>query len=267
MLYISVLKLGFLAGRGGRATGRREREYITLIQEGHRFTHTRTGQGFTCGNTTERRGMMYERLVEAIVNMREAEAMSCAKELLDKGENPLKIMEQCREAVEIVGAQFEKGEYFLPELMMAGHMLAEISNMVKPVLSKGLEVKRIGKVLIGTVEGDVHDIGKNIVTFLLDANGFEVMDIGIDVPPEKFVSAIKDFSPQVVGLSGLLTIAFDSMKKTVQAIEKAGLRSKVKIMIGGGQTNEKIKEYAEADAYGKDAMAGVLLAKQWVGEK
>ena len=210
---------------------------------------------------------MFEKLVEAIVEMREAEAMDCAKELLDKEEDPLKIMEQCRKAVEIVGAQFEKGEYFLPELMMAGHMLAEISNMVKPVLSKGLEFKRIGKILIGTVEGDVHDIGKNIVTFLLDANGFEVMDIGIDVPPEKFVAAIKDFSPQVVGLSGLLTIAFDSMKKTIQAIEKAGLRDRVKIMIGGGQTSEKIKEYAGADAYGKDAMAGVLLAKQWVGVK
>ena len=210
---------------------------------------------------------MYERLVDAIVNMRETEAMDCAKELLDKGEDPLKIMEHCRKAVEIVGEQFEKGEYFLPELMMAGHLLAEISNMVKPVLSKGLGVKRIGNVLLGTVEGDVHDIGKNIVVFLLDANGFEVMDIGIDVPPEKFVAAIKEFDPHVVGLSGLLTLAFESMKKTVQAIEKAGLRDKVKIMIGGGQTSERIKEFAGADAYGKDAMAGVLLAKQWMGVK
>ena len=210
---------------------------------------------------------MYERLAEAIVNMRETEAMDCAKELLDKGEDSLKIMEHCRKAVEIVGERFEKGEYFLPELMMAGHLLAEISNMVKPVLSKGLGIKRIGKVLLGTVEGDVHDIGKNIVVFLLDANGFEVMDIGIDVPPEKFVAAIKEFDPHVVGLSGLLTLAFESMKKTVQAIEKAGLRDKVKIMIGGGQTSEKIKEYTGADAYGKDAMAGVLLAKQWMGVK
>jgi methanogenic corrinoid protein MtbC1 len=210
---------------------------------------------------------MYERLVEAIVKMNEDEAMTAAKELLDKGDDPLKILEQCRKAVEIVGAQFEKGECFLPELMMAGHMLGEISNLVRPVLSKGLEVKRIGKVLIGTVEGDVHDIGKNIVTFLLDANGFEVMDIGIDVPPEKFVEAIKSFSPQVVGLSGLLTIAYDSMKKTVEAVNEAGLRDKVKIMIGGGQMSDKVKEYAGADAYAKDAMAGVVLAKQWIGGK
>jgi methanogenic corrinoid protein MtbC1 len=210
---------------------------------------------------------MFERLVKAIVEMREEEAMALVKELLDKKEDPLKIMEQCKKAVEIVGARFEKGEYFLPELMMAGHMLTEISNTVKPVLSKGLEVKRIGKVVMGTVEGDVHDIGKNIVNFLLDANGFEVIDIGIDVPAEKFVQAIRDFSPQVVGLSGLLTLAYDSMKKTVQAIERAGLRNKVKIIIGGGQVNDTIKEYAGADAYGKDAVAGVLLAKQWMGVK
>ena len=210
---------------------------------------------------------MYEKLVEAIVKMDEDEAMRAAKELLDKGDDPLKILEQCRKAVEIVGAQFEKGECFLPELMMAGHMLGEISNLVRPVLSKGLEIKRIGQVLMGTVEGDVHDIGKNIVTFLLDANGFEVMDIGIDVPPEKFVEAIKSFSPQVVGLSGLLTIAYDSMKKTVEAVKAAGLRDKVKIMIGGGQMSDKVKEYAGADAYAKDAMAGVVLAKQWIGGK
>lgn len=210
---------------------------------------------------------MFERLVKAIVEMREEEAMALVKELLDKKEDPLKIMEQCKKAVEIVGARFEKGEYFLPELMMAGHMLTEISNRVKPVLSKGLEVKRIGKVVMGTVEGDVHDIGKNIVNFLLDVNGFEVIDIGIDVPAEKFVQAIRDFSPQVVGLSGLLTLAYDSMKKTVQAIERAGLRNKVKIIIGGGQVNDTIKEYAGADAYGKDAMAGVLLVKQWMGVK
>jgi methanogenic corrinoid protein MtbC1 len=193
--------------------------------------------------------------------------MASVKELLNKREDPLKIMEQCKKAVEIVGARFEKGEYFLPELIMAGHMLTEISNRVKPVLSKGLEIKRIGKVVMGTVEGDVHDIGKNIVNFLLDANGFEVIDIGIDVPAEKFVQAIRDFSPQVVGLSGLLTLAYDSMKKTVQAIERAGLRNKVKIIIGGGQVNDTIKEYAGADAYGKDAMAGVLLVKQWMGVK
>jgi len=106
---------------------------------------------------------MYEKLVEAIVKMDEEEAMTAAKALLDNGDDPLKILEQCRKAGEIVGAQFEKAEYFLPEFMMAGHMLGEISNLVKPVMSKGFEVKRIGKVLMGTVVGDVHDIGKNFL--------------------------------------------------------------------------------------------------------
>jgi 5-methyltetrahydrofolate--homocysteine methyltransferase len=208
---------------------------------------------------------MYEKLVEAIVGMREEEAMDYAKKLLDQGEDPVKILEESRKAAETIGAQFEKGDCFLPELMMVGHMVGEISKMVKPVLSKGPERKRIGKVLMGTVEGDVHDLGKNIVTFLLDVSGFEVMDIGVDVPPEKFIEAIRGFGPQVVGFSGLLTIAIESMKKTIQAMEGADLRDRVKIMIGGSQMSDRVKEYVGADAYGKDAMAGVSLAKQWVG--
>jgi 5-methyltetrahydrofolate--homocysteine methyltransferase len=127
--------------------------------------------------------------------------------------------------------------------------------------------KKLGRVVIGTVKGDIHDIGKNIVTFLLDANGFEVRDLGVDVSPLKFVEAIRDFRPQVVGLSGFLTLAFDAMKETVEAIKAAGLRDGVKIMIGGGQVNNKIQEYAGADAYGKDAVTGVSLAKKWVGAK
>jgi 5-methyltetrahydrofolate--homocysteine methyltransferase len=166
-----------------------------------------------------------------------------------------------------VGKRFEAGEYFLPELLMAGEMMNQISEMVKPKLKGDVASKKQGKVLMGTVEGDTHDIGKNIVSFLLDVNGFEVRDIGIDAPPRKFVEEIKDFKPQVVGLSGLLTLAYDSMKNTVQAIEKAGLRNSVKIMIGGGQMSETVREYAGADAFGKDAMEGVTLAKKWIGIK
>jgi len=118
---------------------------------------------------------------------------------------------------------------------------------------------------MGTVKGDIHDIGKNIVTFLLETNDFEVLDIGIDQSPQRFVEAIREFQPQVVGMSGLLTLAFDSMKETVQAIEDAGLRSRVHIMIGGGQITEKVKDYTGADAFGPDAVAGVRLAKEWIG--
>jgi 5-methyltetrahydrofolate--homocysteine methyltransferase len=123
----------------------------------------------------------------------------------------------------------------------------------------------MGRVLMGTVDGDIHNIGKDIVSFLLDVNGFKVRDIGVDVSPEKFVEEIKDFQPQVVGMSGLLTLAYDSMKNTVQAITDAGLRDSVKIMIGGAPMSEKVKEYAGADAYGKDAIVAVTLVKEWVG--
>jgi len=150
-------------------------------------------------------------------------------------------------------------------LIMAGEMLTKISGIVKPLLEEATESKKGGKVLIGTVEGDIHDIGKDIVTFMLDVNGYNVLDLGIDISPAKFVEAIKDFQPQVVGLSGFLTLAFDSMAATVKAITEAGLRDKVRIMIGGGQIDEVIKEYTGADAYGLDAIAAVNLTKGWIG--
>src|SRR5512139_3662561 len=199
---------------------------------------------------------MSKELVNAIADMEEEQALNLARELLARKTDPIVILDDCRSAMEIVGQRYEAGTYFLPELMMAGEMLAEIGEIVKPELTKSQEVQRHGKVLIGTVKGDIHDIGKNIVTFMLDANGFEVKDLGVDIPAEKFVEAIKEFQPQVVALSGFLTLAFDAMKDTVGAIQAAGLRDGVKIMIGGGQVNDKIQEYAGADAYGRDAMAG-----------
>jgi 5-methyltetrahydrofolate--homocysteine methyltransferase len=119
--------------------------------------------------------------------------------------------------------------------------------------------------LIGTVAGDIHDIGKDIVTFMLDVSGYDVLDLGIDVPISTFVEKTREFQPRVLGLSGFLTLAFDSMKKTVEALEQAGLRDKVKIMIGGGQIDDEVRSYARADAYGKDAVAAVNLCRQWIG--
>jgi 5-methyltetrahydrofolate--homocysteine methyltransferase len=208
---------------------------------------------------------MTDSLVQALVEMKEAEALQTARQLLDQGVAPLDILGSCSKAMEVVGQRFEKGIYFLPHLMMAGEMLKEISNLIKPLIQEQKTGDQGGKVLIGTVEGDIHDIGKNIVVFLLEANGFQVRDIGINQKPAKFVEAIKEFQPKVVGMSGLLTLAFDSMKKTVQAIEEAGLRKAVRIVIGGGVVTEKIKDYSGADAYAPDAMAGVRLCKQWIG--
>jgi methanogenic corrinoid protein MtbC1 len=210
---------------------------------------------------------MSDKLVHAIADMREEEALKLVKEMVESGAEPMAILDAAREAMGIVGQRYEEGTYFLPELMLSGEMLNQITDILKPELAKLPEIKRHGKVLIGTVRGDIHDIGKNIVTFMLDVNGFEVLDLGVDVSPQQFVEAIQDFGPQVIGLSGFLTLAFDTMKETVEAIEKAGLRDGVKIMIGGGQVNEEIQKYAGADAYGRDAMAGVSLARKWLGAR
>lgn len=210
---------------------------------------------------------MSKELVNAIADMREEEALKLVREMVEGGSEPMAILDAAREAMAIVGQRYDTGMYFLPELILAGEMMNQITDLVKPELAKLPEVKRLGKVVIGTVAGDIHDIGKNIVSFMLDVNGFEVLDLGVDVSPQKFVEAIRDFQPQVVGLSGFLTLAFDVMKETVEAIKTAGLRDKVKIMIGGGQVNEEIRNYAGADAYGKDAMAGVSLAQHWVGAR
>jgi methanogenic corrinoid protein MtbC1 len=204
-------------------------------------------------------------LVEAITDMREEDAVRTAQEMLDRGSSPIAVLDQCREAMTIIGQRFEAGDCFVPELILAGEILRQISDVVKPKLTQTAEAKKIGRVVIGTVEGDIHDIGKDIVTFMLDVNGFDVHDLGVDVPAAKFVEEVKAFRPQVVGLSGFLTLAYDPMKNTVQALKDAGLRDSVKIMIGGGQIDDQIRQYTNADAYGKDAMAAVALAKGWVG--
>jgi methanogenic corrinoid protein MtbC1 len=210
---------------------------------------------------------MSKKLVNAIADMKEEEALNIVKKMVEDRSEPKAILDSAREAMDIVGQRYEKGDYFLPELMLAGEMMTQITDLIKPELAKLPAVETLGKVLIGTVHGDIHDIGKNIVTFMLDINGFEVLDLGVDVSPQKFVEAIKDFKPQVIGLSGFLALAFDAMKETVETINTAGLRDQVKIMVGGGQVNKEISKYAGADAYGKDAMAGVTLAKEWVGAK
>jgi 5-methyltetrahydrofolate--homocysteine methyltransferase len=203
-------------------------------------------------------------LTKAIADLEEKEALQLAKQWLDAGKDPNAILDESRKGMETVGQRFADGTYFLPELIYSGEILKGISEIVKPKLKQEVKTARRGKVIIGTVAGDIHDIGKDIVVFMLDVNGFEVIDLGVDVPVEKFVDAIKNSGAPVVGLSGFLTLAFDSMKQTIDAIKKAGLRDKVKIMIGGGQIDEEIKKYTGADAYGRDAMAGVSLAKGWI---
>ena len=206
-------------------------------------------------------------LITALADLKEEEALKIVEEKLNAGEDPFKILEDVRRGMEIVGNRFAKNEYFISDLLYAGEILRVVTEKVKPKLAIAKEAKLLGKVIIGSVAGDIHDIGKNIVVFMLEVNGFEVHDLGVDVPPEKFVEKIKETGATIVGLSGFLALAFDAMKQTIQAIKDAGLRDKVKVMIGGGQITEEIRKYTGADAYGKDAMAGVSLAKKWVGTK
>ena len=208
---------------------------------------------------------MVKELANTLADLKEEEALKIVKDRLGAGEDPLKILDDARKGMEVVGKRFADSEYFIPDLVYSGEILKEITEVVKPKLAKAEETKRLGKVVLGTVAGDIHDIGKNIVVFMLDVNGFEVYDLGVDVPSQQFVDKMKETNAGIVGLSGFLTLAFDSMKNTVEAITAAGLRGKVKIMIGGGQIDEEVKKYTGADAYGKDAMAGVSLAKKWVG--
>jgi methanogenic corrinoid protein MtbC1 len=205
--------------------------------------------------------------VNLLADLKEDEVLKLTKQRLDAKEDPLKILEDARKGMEIVGKRFAGGEYFLPELVFSGELLTQVTNLVKPHLKSDATVKKIGKVVIGTVAGDIHDIGLNIVDFMLDVNGFEVTNLGVDVSAEKFVKTMQETKAPVLGLSGFLTPAFDAMKETVEALEKAGMRKNIKIMIGGGQMDDEVRKYAKADAFGKDAMAAVALAKQWYGVK
>jgi methanogenic corrinoid protein MtbC1 len=205
--------------------------------------------------------------VNLLADLKEDEVLKLTKQRLDAKEDPLKILEDARKGMEVVGKRFAGGEYFLPELVFSGELLTQVTNLVKPHLKSEATVKKIGKVVIGTVAGDIHDIGLNIVDFMLDVNGFEVTNLGVDVSVDKFVKTMQETKAPVLGLSGFLTPAFDAMKETVEALEKAGLRKNIKIMIGGGQMDDEVRKYAKADAFGKDAMAAVALAKQWYGVK
>lgn len=208
------------------------------------------------------------RLVRLLSDMEEDEALALARQMLDSGFDPLQVLELCREAMDIVGKRYQEQEYFLTELMLAGEMLTEISSMAKPLIldrgDEGRSSKRKGTVLIGTVHGDLHDIGKNIVTFMLEIDGYEVIDLGVDVPIQKFITAIEEHKPPVVALSGFLTLAFDAMKETIEAFETSGIRNDFKVMIGGGQIDENIQKFTGADAFGRNAVDAVTLCNQWM---
>lgn len=203
--------------------------------------------------------------VNEIVELNENNVNELVKKRLENNEDPLKIMDDVKKAMKIIGDKFSNKEYFLPELIMSGEILRQIFEALGPKLKDAQSTeKKKGKVLLGTVAGDIHDIGKDVVKFMLDVNGFDVLDLGVDVPHEKFIESLKEFKPKVLALSGFLTLAFDSMKEIIQKINEAGLRDTVKIMIGGGTLDERIVEYVDADAYGDSAVDAVNLATKWM---
>jgi 5-methyltetrahydrofolate--homocysteine methyltransferase len=206
-------------------------------------------------------------LVKLLSDLKEPEALEFVDNALAKGVDPMALLDEAKEGMNVVGQRFAAEDYFIPDLIFSGEILKLVVAKLEPHIKakKGKKADRIGKVIIGTVAGDIHDIGKDLVAFMLDVSGFEVLNLGINVPVEKFVDAIKTSDSTIVGLSGFLTLAFDSMKDTVDAIKAAGLRDQVKIMIGGGQINEQVKSFTGADAYGKDAVAAVKLAQGWIG--
>ena len=209
---------------------------------------------------------MKETLVNTIADLNEEEAMNLVCSMLDAGESPQDILNATSEAMRIVGTRFDEKEYFLPELIIAGDMMKQIAEVVKPRLAtKDTQTKRLGTIVLGTVAGDIHDIGKDVVRFMLDANNFEVHDLGVDVPAATFIDKIREVQPDIVGLSGFLTMAFEQMKITVEAIKEAGLRDQVKIMIGGAIMDSEAAQYIGADAYGANATAAVKLAQSWTG--
>jgi 5-methyltetrahydrofolate--homocysteine methyltransferase len=208
---------------------------------------------------------MSKELTDAIVGMDETEAMRLVGAMLDAGADPSEVLEEAKAAMTVLGDRFECEEAFIPELIMGGEIMKGIAEELKPRIKGEATAETRGTIVLGTVAGDIHDIGKDVVVLMLDVNGYEVHDLGIDVPVERFVAAIDELKPQVVGLSGLLTLAFDSMKATVDGIAAAGRRDQVKIMIGGSPVDEQVCTYTGADGWGRDAAAALRLAAEWTG--
>jgi len=205
-----------------------------------------------------------QELIAAITNCKKDEALRITEELLTEKVEPEQILEYSRTAMQIVGDRFEAGEYFLPELMVSGDILGAIAEVLKPFLKGMSTEEKFGKIVFGTVAGDIHDIAKDIVVSMLDINGFEVIDLGVDVAVEKFVEAVKEHQAQMVGLSGFLTLAIEPMRDTIAALKQEGLTD-VKVMIGGGPINELVCVDTGADAWGPTAMDAVSIAKRWTG--
>ncbi|MDA8211788.1 MAG: cobalamin-dependent protein [Clostridia bacterium] len=200
-------------------------------------------------------------LVDAIANLDEETTLALVKQKIKLGETPLDIIEQCKRGVEIVGQRYSEETYFLSDLIMSEEIIRRIMEILEPYFPESANENGI-RVLMGTIEGDIHDIGKNIVINLLKSVGFRVYDLGVDVPPEDFINKAIETGATLLGISVLLTFSINSVKKVIKLIEEAGLRDKVTIVIGGYPVNERIREYTGADYFETDAVKAVKLFKR-----
>ena len=213
----------------------------------------------------DREETVAEELKSAVEELREDDALALVDRMLDEGADPVEILDQSKRAMDVIGERFACGEAFIPELIMAGEIMQQISGRLKPHLAGAAPAERRGTIVLGTVQGDIHDIGKDIVGTMFDIAGFEVVDLGVDVPVATFVETAREKQAQIVAMSCLLTSAFDAMKQTVAALGDAGLRGDLRVMVGGAPMTEGVCGYTGADGWAKDAVGAADLAKQWLG--
>ncbi|HWQ41797.1 MAG TPA: cobalamin-dependent protein [Desulfosporosinus sp.] len=180
-----------------------------------------------------------------------------------RGEDAQQVVLACQQGMAIVGDLFEKNVYYVGDLIFAGDLLTQAINAIKPVLG-GVGSQKIGSMVIGTVQGDLHDIGKNIFASMAEAAGFEVYDLGIDVSPSAFVEKIKEVKPQIIGMSGVLTLAIDAMTNTIEELKEAGLRDSIKVIIGGNPVTANACKMVGADAFTTNAAEGLKICQGWV---
>lgn len=203
-------------------------------------------------------------LAQALVELDEDQVKELLQQELDKGTDPLNIIQQCNAAMSKIGELFEDNEYYLSELIMSGEIMKDVTAVLEPLLgdSGQANASSKGTIIIGTVKDDIHDIGKNIVATLLKGTGFKVIDLGVDVPAATFIQTLKETGAKVLGLSTLLNFTFPQMKNVIEELHKAGMRDSVKVIIGGAPCNEDVRKFVGADYYAKDAAAGVSACKE-----
>jgi methanogenic corrinoid protein MtbC1 len=208
-------------------------------------------------------------LIYHVLELNEAEVLRLVQERLQSGDDPLALVEACEAGMRRVGERYEQGQYFLSALIMAGEIFREVIESVQPVIEDRIKGNESGRILLGTVQNDIHDIGKNIQAVLLSCYGFTVLDLGVDVPPGEFLTQALKFQPDIIGLSGLLTSSYDSMQETIVVLRQAvdnGL-ARVPIIIGGGTLNEQVRQYVGADYWIGNSMDGVRLCQRLLADK